>query len=599
MFSPLPMQNSASSIWPRSQVMVILTLSVLLSACGGGTERKKTADGGGGDAPGFDACVATAQPIAQAQLASGDVVDGAQLYDRWYAVLGTPAPAADQPLWATRADAALVKGPEDNWRCKTCHGWDYAGQDGAYKLGSSNYTGFPGILAAQAATTATPENVFCSIKVGTVATGAGHAFGTQLIDDAHVWNLTKFIMEADGVINTTQYISAGNGGIFNANVAEGGELYKGVGCGTPGACHAADGSLNADEGLGGLAIENPWEVLHKVRFGDPDSNSLMGAYQFTEPTLTIPEIANIIAWAQGAPPNGLKGGTGTIVPQGAPGGGSTGGGSSGGGGSTGGGGTVTQNGKFLGASLYDSIVATLGKTLTAGNPLWDVLKASATPTTDVGSWRCKNCHGWDYKGVEGVNAGAFAAAGGPANLLSAQGKDAAQLKATIKSGYVNNTTTGVQVFHAFGQDAAGAGLQNGSAGIVGPGLSDVEIEAIVDFIKNGMIDTSAYIGTRGGAFGDPAQGLAMYTDTAITKSGACVTCHGEQGQTLDFEDGDPATTPNEFVGTIGVENPWEFFHKARWGQPGSTPLMRGTVEAGVPDAQIANLLRYGQTLPIQ
>ncbi|MEE8389570.1 MAG: hypothetical protein V3S14_02075, partial [Anaerolineae bacterium] len=43
------------------------------------------------------------------------------------------------------------------------------------------------------------------------------------------------------------------------------------------ACHGADGttlnfgSAEEPEYLGGLADGNPWEVLHKTRFGQPDS----------------------------------------------------------------------------------------------------------------------------------------------------------------------------------------------------------------------------------------------------------------------------------------------------------------------------------------
>lgn len=588
------MQASSFGTRKRSLIIVTLGLGAVLTACGGGTSRKKTA---GGDAPAFSDCVTTAKTTAATEIQNGDVVDGAQLYDRWYAVVGAPAPTADQALWATRADTSVTKSAEDTWRCKTCHGWDYAGKDGAYKVGSSSYTGFPGVLNAKALNATTPENIFCAIKVGTTTSGAAHAFGEQLGDDAHAWNLTKFIVDANGAINTSQYIAA-NKGIFNANLTSGSDAYKGSGCGTPGACHGADGSLNADDGMGALALDNPWEVLHKVRFGDADSNGVMQAYE--SPTLlTIAQIADIIAWAQGVPPNGLAGGTGTIVPSGTPGGGASGGGGSSGGANP------TASGKVLGALLYDNIAKTLNKTLTGGNPLWDALKASPTPTTDGGTWRCKNCHGWDYKGVEGVNAGGFAAAGGPANLLTAQAKDAAQLKAVIKTGYVNNTATGAQTFHAFGRDAAtGAGLKNGVTA-VGPGLSDVEIDAIVDFIKNGMIETSTYIGSRGGAFGDPAVGATLFASAATTKSDnrSCSNsaCHGADGKAKDFDDGNPATTtpPNEFVGTIAVDNPWEFFHKARWGQPGSQPQMNGTVDAGIPDAQVANLLRFAQDLPTQ
>lgn len=590
------MQASSLGTRKRGLIIVTLAISALLTACGGGTPRKKTAVG---DAPSFNDCVVQAALVADAQLAEANTPDGALLYDSWYTLLEVAGPTTPQPLWATRNDTSVQKNADETWRCKNCHGWDYNGK-----------LGFPSLLAARSDALATPEGIFCAIKTGTGTVGE-HIFGDKLADatgatqeakDVHIWNLTKFIVDANGIINIGSYI-ASNGGIFNANRQGGKDAY------TPSCsgCHGADGAKYADDGagLGFIALDDPWEMMHKIRFGDPQTvdRLTMPAFQDVHGgALTLAQVADIIAWAQGnpnaTPPDGLKGGSSPIVPVGTP-----GSGSSSGGGSSGGGTVPTASGKFLGALIYDSIAGALNKTLTGGNPLWDALKASPTPTTDTGTWRCKNCHGWDYKGVEGVNAGGFAAVGGPANLLTAQTKDAAQLKAVIKTGYVNNTTLGAQTFHAFGRDAVtGAGLTNG-ANAVGPGLSDVEIDAIVDFIKNGMIETSTYIGSRGGAFGDPAVGATMFANAATTKSGSCSNsaCHGTDGKAKDFDDGDPATTtpPNEFVGTIAVDNPWEFFHKARWGQPGSQPEMRGTVEAGITDASIADLLRFAQTLPTQ
>src|SRR3989304_10438538 len=74
---------------------------------------------------------------------AGNPARGGQLYDEWWAVLGTEAPAADQPLWATQTTNTRSGG--DTWRCKECHGWDYKGKDGAYGSGS-HLTGFFGVM---------------------------------------------------------------------------------------------------------------------------------------------------------------------------------------------------------------------------------------------------------------------------------------------------------------------------------------------------------------------------------------------------------------------------------------------------------------------
>jgi len=51
----------------------------------------------------------------------------------------------------------------------------------------------------------------------------------------------------------------------------------------------------------------------------------------------------------------------------------------------------------------------------------------------------------------------------------------------------------------------------------------------------------------------------------------------------------------EFVGTIANENPWEFIHKARAGQPGTK--MPSAIMNGWSTENILDLLVYARTLP--
>jgi thiosulfate dehydrogenase len=55
----------------------------------------------------------------------------------------------------------------------------------------------------------------------------------------------------------------------------------------------------------------------------------------------------------------------------------------------------------LGGLLYDNWWAVTGADEPATDqPLW---KTQTTNTrTGADTWRCKECHGWDYKGVEGA-----------------------------------------------------------------------------------------------------------------------------------------------------------------------------------------------------
>ena len=56
--------------------------------------------------------------------------------------------------------------------------------------------------------------------------------------------------------------------------------------------------------------------------------------------------------------------------------------------------------------------------------------------------------------------------------------------------------------------------------------------------------------------------------------------------------------PAPGVGTLGAANPWEFLHKARFGQPGFKP-MPALVEARMTTQDYADLLAYVQTLPTE
>ena len=73
----------------------------------------------------------------------------------------------------------------------------------------------------------------------------------------------------------------------------------------------------------------------------------------------------------------------------------------------------------------------------------------------------------------------------------------------------------------------------------------------------------------------------------------CTVCHGPEGKTLNFgKPGEP-----EYVGTVAKENPWEFLHKVRVGQPGSEPAMPTGVELGWSLQDVLDVLAYSQTLP--
>lgn len=179
------------------------------------------------------------------------------MYDKWWkAVEGTAEPTDDHPLWALQSTNER-SGP-DTWRCKECHGWDYQGKDGAYSTGS-HFTGFPGIYNA---TMAKSKDQLLGALTGGV--NSEHDF-SSVLSEAALENLVNFLKE--GPIDDTEYIDYGTKKAIGANIAHGEELYTS----TCTACHGADGkTIDIDgAGVGAIANGNPWETLHKIRFGQP------------------------------------------------------------------------------------------------------------------------------------------------------------------------------------------------------------------------------------------------------------------------------------------------------------------------------------------
>ncbi len=214
-----------------------------------------------------------------------------------------------------------------------------------------------------------------------------------------------------------------------------------------------------------------------------------------------------------------------------------------------------------GGKLYDKWwTAVPGVKEPAGDhPLW------ATQTTNkrkgLDTWRCKECHGWDYKGKDGAYGSGSHKTGFP-GVMAEQTKSLDQLKAILK-GSTNPK-----------HDFATA-------------LDDSALTNLAAFLKHGLLDLSKVI--------DPKAKTPAKADAAHGKQLAvmCAACHGPEGKKLNFGSPDKP----EYVGTIAKDNPWEFLHKVRVGQPGSNPAMPTGVEMGWKLQDLLDILAYSQTLP--
>jgi thiosulfate dehydrogenase len=179
---------------------------------------------------------------------------GARLYDNWNSSLDADEPKETHPAWP--ASNTKKKG-KVTWRCKSCHGWDLAGKDGAYSKGSYK----TGILGVRAFADKDPADIHKIMMDET------HGFTHDMIPQDDMLRLATFVSK--GQIDMSQYIKADKAVIGNAD--RGKPIFQNV-CA---ACHGFDGrALNwgddDDPGYVGTEAQgNPWETLHKIRAGHP------------------------------------------------------------------------------------------------------------------------------------------------------------------------------------------------------------------------------------------------------------------------------------------------------------------------------------------
>lgn len=164
------------------------------------------------------------------------------------------------------------------------------------------------------------------------------------------------------------------------------------------------------------------------------------------------------------------------------------------------------------------------------------------------NWRCKECHGWDYKGKDG----AYSSGKHHSGIKGIQGMKGAAPDKVIQLLKDNK--------HAYGDKLSAGDLQD-----------------LAMFVTQGQLDMDKYIDASTKApKGDKTKGAAYYNTI-------CAKCHGKDGK-----------LPKEmkpFGKQMG--NPWEVMHKILNGQPAEKmPALRTL------DHQIAaDIMAHMTTLP--
>lgn len=233
-----------------------LTIGVacLIISCAAPGERGKVAKG---DKRGIKTIEGRA---AEKEASIDDIIMGGRLYDKWWIeVSGVEEPKTDHPLWSQQTTNS--REGSATWRCKECHGWDYFGREGAYGKGS-HFTGFPGVYQVRNMAIKDIE----AILLG--STNEKHNFSSVLDYDS-LFKLSVFLKH--GLVDNKAFVDYGNKKPFQSD-SEKGKMMFNKECTK---CHGEDGTqLNfgsdvRPEYVGTVAYKNPWEFIHKVRFGQP------------------------------------------------------------------------------------------------------------------------------------------------------------------------------------------------------------------------------------------------------------------------------------------------------------------------------------------
>jgi thiosulfate dehydrogenase len=209
-----------------------------------------------------------------------------------------------------------------------------------------------------------------------------------------------------------------------------------------------------------------------------------------------------------------------------------------------------------GGRIYDNWWVTLDRDEPVGtNPAYPTdVNAEQSGT---GTWRCKECHGWDYRGDEGVY-GSGSHYTGIAGIDGAIGLPVLRIMAVLRDEN-----------HPYTEEM----------------INDTELERVASFVSRGQVDVLSFIDpqTRTLTRGDVNRGRAIFQTV-------CAACHGFDGRLLDWGDGDN----HNYVGTEAAELPDEVFHKIYSAHPGVQMVNLRAFD--LEDA--INVLAYAATLPV-
>lgn len=336
-----------------------------------------------------------------------------------------------------------------------------------------DYKGKHGIVGIRARQNADPAAIIARLK------DANHGY-EELLHDSDRLDLANFV--AYGQVDMQKLIEAER----RAKVPYGGseKIYSTV-CSS---CHGLDGGrLREVAPLGDSARKRPTEILHTVLNGHPGGN--MPALR----TLGEDVAARMLAFLQTLPTANLAA-------------------------------SIVNGGR-----LYNDWQTHVGR---QGQALPHPAYPPKGYYAEVASitWRCKECHGWDYKGNQGAYSSGTHATG-IKGIRAMAGADPDRIVAILR----NNT-------HRYGSV-----------------LKQRDLYDLANFVSVGQVDMDTMIDPRTRlARGDAARGMVHYR--AI-----CAGCHGLEGRFI----------AKRHLGRVAKDDPWHALHNLLNGHPDDTmPSLR-------------------------
>jgi thiosulfate dehydrogenase len=171
------------------------------------------------------------------------------------------------------------------------------------------------------------------------------------------------------------------------------------------------------------------------------------------------------------------------------------------------------------------------------------------------TWRCVECHGWDYKGKDGLFSSGERYTG-VMGIRGARSMSVAQITKMMRRAPHNYTPEMIR---------------------------DDELGRLALFVREGQHDADLHIDRKTAkAKGDAARGAAVFQTV-------CAACHGFDGRLLNWGTKDEPA----FVGTEARKFPAEVLHKIRNSHPGAAMVSL----RAFPLADAVDVLAYAQSLP--